>query len=146
MPRTARSGRPRLAERQADIRIGRCIRERREIMGISRERLAGALGISAEQLRRCEAGTATVAASRLYLLSVILAVPASSFFGHSVTGHGPAPDALGRLDGQGAPSDNELMRVVEIVRRIPDSATRAEVIALVAAVAEMSRTDWGTAH
>ncbi len=142
MPRTAGRRYGRLAGRQIDIQIGRRVRERRETLGMSRETLAAALGISAEQLRRLEAGITSITASRLYWLGVILAVPANDFF-ETRTGKDRRPILPGRrpAEHQPAPSPAEVRRLVDAMRRILDSAARAGMIGLVAAVAQMADSD-----
>jgi transcriptional regulator with XRE-family HTH domain len=142
MPRTAFRNHGRLAARQIDVQIGRRIRERRETLGISRATLAGALGLSAEQMRRLEAGIASVFASRLYWLSVILAIPSNEFFDPRNRGAHALPTSDRRVrDGQSAPSPGEVRRLLNAIRRIPDSATRAAMVGLMTAVAEMAGSD-----
>jgi transcriptional regulator with XRE-family HTH domain len=141
MPRTARRGRIRLPVREIDVQIGRRIRERREALGISRDTLAAALGLSAEQLRRLEAGIATVFASRLYWLSVALVMPAGVFFDGKRAGGSPIPVRRPLGDGQSVPSAVELRRMVEAMGCIRDTAVRAAMIDLVTTVSRRQRSD-----
>jgi transcriptional regulator with XRE-family HTH domain len=127
----------RRADREINIRVGRRIRQRRQELAVSREELAAALGISAEQLRRCETGNATVVSSRLHQIGVSLAVPASYFFEESETGDASAAPPSRRP----APSTVELGRLIEWVRRIADPTLRTRFLSIVAAVAKTGRMD-----
>lgn len=63
-----------------DMHVGRRIRLRRTLLGISQEKLGEALGITFQQVQKYERGTNRVGASRLYDLASALDVPISFFF------------------------------------------------------------------
>ena len=65
---------------EVDAHVGRRIRERRREIGMSQEKLAGAIGISRQQVQRYEAGTTRVAAGRLWDIARILEVDVGYFF------------------------------------------------------------------
>src|SRR5690349_25038603 len=63
-----------------DIHVGSRIRLRRNMLGMSQERLGEHLGITFQQIQKYEKGTNRVGASRLQAISSILDVPVSYFF------------------------------------------------------------------
>lgn len=63
-----------------DVHVGSRIRLRRNMLGMSQERLGEHLGITFQQIQKYEKGTNRVGASRLQAISSILGVPVSYFF------------------------------------------------------------------
>jgi transcriptional regulator with XRE-family HTH domain len=62
-----------------DAHIGRAIRERRNALGISQERLAQQLGITFQQVQKYESGRNRVSASRLVDIATVLDMPVGCF-------------------------------------------------------------------
>jgi transcriptional regulator with XRE-family HTH domain len=98
--------------RLIDAHVGRRVRERRTDLAISRSELARLLGISAEQLRRCEAGLASLVASRLHEIGAALAVPASYFF-EGLPKDGTKLKATTQPQGRASPTTRELGQLVD---------------------------------
>lgn len=63
-----------------DIHVGSRIRLRRNMLGLSQEKLGENLGITFQQIQKYEKGTNRVGASRLQAISSILSVPVAFFF------------------------------------------------------------------
>ena len=63
-----------------DVHVGSRIRLRRNMMGISQEKLGENLGITFQQIQKYEKGSNRVGASRLQAIASILGVPVSFFF------------------------------------------------------------------
>jgi transcriptional regulator with XRE-family HTH domain len=63
-----------------DAYVGRRLKQRREDMDMSQERLAELLGISFQQVQKYERGLNRVGASRLFQLCGIMGVDSSFFF------------------------------------------------------------------
>lgn len=63
-----------------DIHVGSRIRLRRNMLGMSQEKLGENLGITFQQIQKYEKGTNRVGASRLQAISTILGVPVSFLF------------------------------------------------------------------
>ncbi|MFN4281827.1 MAG: helix-turn-helix domain-containing protein [Alphaproteobacteria bacterium] len=109
MVRVPRAGAARAAARQGDehadpvdIHVGRRLRQRRALLGMSQDKLGRAVGLTFQQIQKYERGANRIGASRLLQLSRALAVPISYFF-EDAPG---APTARGRkADGKlkGAP-------------------------------------------
>jgi len=63
-----------------DVHVGKRMRERRTLLGMSQEMLADAFGISFQQVQKYERGANRIGASRLHMLSKLLDVPVSYFY------------------------------------------------------------------
>ena len=63
-----------------DEHLGYKLRVRRNMLGISQERLAELLGLTFQQVQKYESGKNRISASRLFELSKILDVPIDYFF------------------------------------------------------------------
>ena len=63
-----------------DVHVGKRVRVRRTILGMSQETLSDALGITFQQVQKYEKGINRVSASRLYEISQVLGAPISFFY------------------------------------------------------------------
>jgi len=63
-----------------DVHVGRRVRMRRLMMGITQEKLADRVGLTFQQIQKYESGKNRVSASRLQQFAAILQVPVSFFF------------------------------------------------------------------
>ncbi|MFA5120551.1 helix-turn-helix domain-containing protein [Zavarzinia sp.] len=68
-----------------DIEIGRRIRERRWLLGLSQEKLARRVGLKFQQIQKYETGGAKVSAGRLSSIAQALEVPAAYFYDQAAT-------------------------------------------------------------
>lgn len=66
--------------REIDNHVGRRIRRRRRLLGLTQQSLAEALGLRFQQIQKYECGANRVTASRLYQLARALNVPTTYFF------------------------------------------------------------------
>ena len=122
-----------------DIHVGRRVRMRRTLLGMSQEKLGKAVRLTFQQIQKYERGANRIGSSRLYQLSQILGVPVSYFFDDmdpSITGK-----AIGLSENAIEPfATDQLARreTLELVRayyRIGDPTVRKRVFELVKAVA-----------
>ena len=63
-----------------DIHVGSRVYLRRNLLGLTLETLAKAVGVTYQQLQKYERGVNRISASRLFILSRALDVPVSFFF------------------------------------------------------------------
>jgi transcriptional regulator with XRE-family HTH domain len=63
-----------------DAHVGNRIRMRRQIVGMSQEKLGELLGITFQQVQKYEKGSNRISASRLYMTAKTLGVPVQFFF------------------------------------------------------------------
>ena len=62
-----------------DVHVGKRVRLRRTLMGMSQTKLGNALGLTFQQVQKYENGSNRIGASRLYQIGQILGVPVSFF-------------------------------------------------------------------
>ncbi len=75
-----------------DVHVGFRLRLRRNLLGLTLQTLAKAVGVTYQQLQKYERGVNRIGASRLFNLSQVLDVPISFFF----EGLSPAAAGAGR--------------------------------------------------
>src|SRR6476620_6624356 len=76
-----RPGRPKIeTPNPIDIRVGARLRLRRNMLGLSQEKLGEVIGLTFQQVQKYERGANRIGASRLHELSQVLDVPVSFFF------------------------------------------------------------------
>jgi transcriptional regulator with XRE-family HTH domain len=122
-----------------DVHVGSRIRLRRNMLGMSQEKLGENLGITFQQIQKYEKGTNRVGASRLQAISTILNVPVSFFF----------EDAPGRegVEATGLAEDSttyvvdflnsaEGIQLNRAFARISEPKVRRKIIDLVKALAQ----------
>lgn len=123
-----------------DIHVGSRIRLRRNMLGMSQEKLGESLGITFQQIQKYEKGTNRVGASRLQAIASILGVPVAFFF----------EDLPGQEGGgnQGLAEDSSTSFVVDFLSsaeglqlnrafaRISNPKVRRKVIELAKALAD----------
>jgi len=121
-----------------DIHVGSRIRMRRNILGMSQEKLGESLGITFQQIQKYEKGTNRVGASRLQAIASILDVPVAFFFAE-VPGRESALDGLSDGDGSRFVIDfvnsGEGLQLNRAFARIADAKVRRKVVELVKALA-----------
>ena len=83
-----------------DQHVGRRIRMRRTMIGLSQEKLGAALGLTFQQVQKYEKGSNRVSASRLYNVAKVLGVPVQYFFDELQGEQQPA--AMGFAESEGA--------------------------------------------
>ncbi|HEX3535267.1 MAG TPA: helix-turn-helix transcriptional regulator [Stellaceae bacterium] len=64
-----------------DLGVGARIRERRDSLGITQDRLAAAIGVTFQQVQKYERAANRIGASRLWYIARALDVPVPFFFG-----------------------------------------------------------------
>jgi transcriptional regulator with XRE-family HTH domain len=63
-----------------DLHIGKRLRRRRRLLGLTQQQLAGAVGVRFQQIQKYECGANKVSASRLWRLAEALEVPVAYFY------------------------------------------------------------------
>ena len=113
---------------------------RRVLIGMSQEKLGGALGLTFQQVQKYEKGTNRIGASRLQQIAGVLSVPPAFFFeempsaegrvelaGFAEEGAGPVVDFLSTAEG---------LLLNKAFVRIKEARVRKKVIDLVTVLAE----------
>ena len=120
-----------------DIHVGGRVRLRRTLLGMSQEKLGGALGLTFQQVQKYERGANRIGSSRLYHLSHILDVPVSFFFDDmpvEAAGGGFAEGGQQVYD-QEKLSRRETLELVRAYYQIEDPEVRKRMFELVKAIA-----------
>jgi transcriptional regulator with XRE-family HTH domain len=65
---------------QIDVHLGKRLRRRRRLLGLTQQQLAGACGVRFQQIQKYECGANRISAARLWQLSEALEVPVGYFF------------------------------------------------------------------
>jgi transcriptional regulator with XRE-family HTH domain len=140
-----RRGRPKVeTPNPVDVRVGARLRLRRNMLGLSQEKLGEAIGLTFQQVQKYERGANRIGASRLYELSQVLDGPVSFFFDDPDPVRAPAMGGFAELPAEDFESD--LLRkpeTVELVRAysaIGDATVRRRLRDLAKALAQESET------
>lgn len=120
----------RRSRRPVDVHVGTRIRERRRLLGISRNDLAKGLVLSIQQVQKYESGDSTVAASRLHEIGRQLGVPASYFFDDMP--RTVESSALPRAEqpGDNRPNPREIRQMIQVYRGILNAELRHQLYEL----------------
>lgn len=126
-----------------DVHVGRRVRLRRTLLGMSQEQLGEALSITFQQVQKYERGSNRISASRLWDIGQILDVPVSFFFddmSDDTKDHSPRKMKASEAAIVGEPSRDPMARreTLELVRayyQIPDTSVRKRITEMVKAIA-----------
>lgn len=141
-----RPGRPKTeTPNPIDVRVGSRVRLRRNMLGLSQEKLGEAIGLTFQQVQKYERGANRIGASRLHELSRVLDVPVSFFFDDTDPVRAPAiPGGFAEEPAEAFESDplrnRETMELVEAYFAIEDAAVRRRLMDLAKALVEGERT------
>jgi transcriptional regulator with XRE-family HTH domain len=116
-----------------DVHVGKRIRHRRWLVGMTQQQLAEKVGIKFQQIQKYETGANRVSASRLWDISEAMDVPVSFFFegldAEAVEGAEAAPadlmgdkEALDLVRSYYAIPENQRRRLFELARVLSDVA------------------------
>lgn len=100
-----------------DTHVGRRLRARRRLLGMTQERLAQAVNIRFQQIQKYESGANRISASRLWSLAKALEVSVSYFF-EGMNGHEPEFEFGGDYGFTEAPAEDLLddKETIDLVR------------------------------
>ena len=130
-----------MTKQDIDAHVGKRLRLRRTMMGLSQEALARAVGITFQQVQKYEKGTNAMNANRLYEFAKYMQVPIAYFFEGLEAGVAPAAgfaedNATFQHAGSKNVSDRESLEMMKAFKRIKEQNVRKRIADLVRAVAE----------
>ncbi len=115
-----------------DVHVGKRIRHRRWLVGMTQQQLAEQVGIKFQQIQKYETGMNRVSASRLWDISEVLGVPVSFFFEGLNAANGAEDtttkdlladkEALDLVRSYYAMPENQRKRLFELARVLSDVA------------------------
>ena len=120
-----------------DTHVGKRLRLRRNIMGMSQENLADELGITFQQVQKYEKGVNRISASRLFEIARLLAAPVAFFFEE----FGQANPVMGLAEDSAefeAEDDKgkESMALLRAYYKIQDPKIRKKALELIKSLAD----------
>ena len=126
-----------------DVHVGARLRLRRNMMGLSQEKLGEAIGLTFQQVQKYERGANRIGASRLYELGRVLDVPVQFFYDDQDPVRAPAiPAGFAESPQEGFDSDplrrSETLDLVGAYYNIEDPAVRRRLFDLAKALASGS--------
>jgi len=137
------SKRNNMTKQEVDIHVGKRLRQRRTMLGLSQEALAKAVGITFQQVQKYEKGANAMSASRLYEFARFMRVPVAHFFEGldqqaeaAATQTGFSETARESFEHAAPVSDRESLEMMKAFKRIKEQAMRKRLADLVRAIAE----------
>ena len=126
-----------------DVHVGRRVRLRRTLLGMSQEQLGDALSITFQQVQKYERGSNRISASRLWDIGQILDVSVSFFFDDmtdTTRDHSPRKMKIGDAGSSDeTPADpmarRETLELVRAYYQITNYSVRKRITEMVKAVA-----------
>lgn len=128
-----------------DIHVGKRLRLRRTLLGLSQEAIGNAIGVTFQQIQKYERGINRMGSSRLYEFSKFLAVPVNFFFeGVEYPQGGSRPPSAFGMSEEKTPgfeheppiANRETLELLRAYARITDPAVRKRILELVKSLSE----------
>jgi transcriptional regulator with XRE-family HTH domain len=69
-----------------DLRLGKRLRQRRRLLGLTQQQLAAAIGVRFQQIQKYECAANRISAARLWALAQALETPVAYFFDEAPRG------------------------------------------------------------
>ena len=115
-----------------DIHIGRLLRQRRTLLGLTQSGLGAAIGVSFQQVQKYERGANRIGATQLFEVSRVLDIPISFFFEGATALSFKSQERKTGSRG----NERETLHLVRDFFRIPDRQVRLSVARMVKALAQ----------
>jgi transcriptional regulator with XRE-family HTH domain len=98
-------------EQDIDLHLGKRLRARRRLLGLTQQQLAVVVGVRFQQIQKYECGANRVSASRLWVLAEVLGVPVGYFYeGFGGDGATPSHDSSTRAEAMTREESLDLIR------------------------------------
>jgi transcriptional regulator with XRE-family HTH domain len=124
-----------------DVYVGSRVRMRRLMLSMSQEKLGDALGLTFQQVQKCEKGSNRIGASRLQHIAHVFQVPVAFFFegAPSMPGH-LAPPGMAEAPTPAYVSEflstNDGLALIKAFMRIKDAKLRRRIVDLVGEICD----------
>jgi transcriptional regulator with XRE-family HTH domain len=123
-----------------DVQVGSRVRLRRNMLGLSQEKLGELIGLTFQQVQKYERGANRIGASRLYQLSRVLDVPVNFFYDSTDPVRAPAiPTGFAEPPAEAFAADplrqRESIDLVDAYFAIADPAVRRRLFEVAKALA-----------
>lgn len=107
-----------------DVHVGKRIRHRRWMVGMTQQQLAEKVGIKFQQIQKYETGMNRVSASRLWDIAEALSVPVAFFFDGADESGAEVADGSGEAVPADILADKEALELVRSYYSIPENQRR----------------------
>jgi transcriptional regulator with XRE-family HTH domain len=125
-----------------DLHVGKRIRLRRSMLGMSQDSLGKEIGVTFQQIQKYERGVNRVGSSRLFDFSRILNVPVGYFFDDLEAQNSPKM-GFSESNDNGLDLDpmdsKETLNLVRAYYRIVDPSVRKKVLGLIRAMGPLDK-------
>lgn len=121
-----------------DAHVGKRLRLRRNLLGMSQEALGKAVGLTFQQVQKYEKGTNRIGAGRLFDFAKILSVPIAYFFEgleEGATAKGFAENEASDFEYEDM-SNKESMALIRAFNKVSDPQVRKRILGLVKSLAD----------
>lgn len=102
-----------------NVFVGKKIRRRRRLLGLTQQQLAGTVGVRFQQVQKYECGANKVSAERLWQISEALEVPIGYFYEGYVEVNGSEPLAPEDADLLQAKETRQLVKAYYVLGEVP---------------------------
>jgi transcriptional regulator with XRE-family HTH domain len=131
-----------ISKQDIDAQVGKRLRLRRTMMGLSQEAVAKSVGITFQQVQKYEKGANAMNAGRLYEFAQFMHVPVAYFFegieamsSSGESGFSEEGDKFDHNKARGV-SDRESLEMMKAFKRIKEQLVRKRLADLVRAIAD----------
>jgi len=118
-----------------DMHVGKRLRSRRTLLGMSQEKLGEAVGVTFQQIQKYERGLNRIGSSRLYEFARVLSNSVSYFFEGMETVANDSSHSAMAEDSVGFEYENlankEVLSLVRAFSGITDQKVRKDILSLV---------------
>ena len=121
-----------------DVHVGKRLRQKRTLMGLSQAAIANAIGVTFQQVQKYERGINRMSASRMYDFARAMGVPVAYFFddySNDTRMPGMAENAAPAFEHENT-STRETMEIMRAYYRIKSPAQRKRVLDLMRSMAD----------
>ena len=128
-----------MAQHPVDVHVGRRLRSRRTMLGMSQENLGDAVGVTFQQIQKYEKGLNRIGSSRLFEFSRVLNVSVSYFFEdlYDTNTASEVAEDSDNYEGENL-ANKEVLSLVRAYSAIGDELVRKKVLALVRSLSNTS--------
>lgn len=116
---------------KVDVHIGKRLRLRRMMVGLSQEEVAQAVGVAFQQIQKYECAINRISTSRLWALAQALQCPVSFFYEGLDGANDPAP----KTAREDVSTRQETLKLVRAYYCIKQAGTRRQILELASSLA-----------
>ncbi len=133
-----------MAPHPVDVHVGKRLRSRRTLLGMSQEKLGEAVGVTFQQIQKYERGLNRIGSSRLYEFTRILSCSVSYFFEDMETAADETGDHKNSESQEKSEYKNlgnkEVLSLVRAFSGINDQKVRKDILSLVKSLSNSHQT------